>query len=836
MGKGARMKNTFHLYILGALITLSLIIILLTNAGFHIFSKKQIEKEISQHYQTYINLFSFYLERAISEEYRELETIANLLSAENYNREKVELLLSHKPSTKYLFILDREGLIKDTFPKSQDLLGIDLSYSPIFRSASKSNFSGPHVLLIDKRPYYVMSKLISEKIVLVFLDIPGINSILEIFKKQEIYAFVVNKMGSVLFHTDERVVNEGTNLSDLDFVKRGIYGVKELIEGEVKGDKYIFKAENIPSLNGVIFIGMPYYKAFFVILGLRKKMVLILLFSVILSIVISLILSGKLSKPIKEILKMIGKIKEGQYNVAPYKSGLEEFDIVSDNLSEMAKGIQDRELKLQKIFDASMDAIILSNSDGDVFDINDAGIKMFEYENKEEALKIKTWQVYQDISERIIILKELELEGYVKDFEVTFKRKNGEPFYALLSSSVVRDEKGGILFVVSFIKDITEKRKLQAQLFQAQKMESIGRLTGSIAHDFNNILSVILGSNQLIQLTAKDNPKIQRHTESISKGVERAKDFIRKLIVFTKSHAMEFKVYDINELIKEEIKILKPTLREDISIEFEPYDTALPVNLDRTQFTQILLNLTVNAIDAIPDGGMIKIVVEQKKFDADAIKIYPFAKVGEYVCISFTDTGTGISKNIIDKIFDPFFTTKPEGTGLGLATVYTIVKRHKGFINVYSEEQKGTTFRIYLPLSEQLDKVSEEKDEDISIEIRNVLIVEDNNEVRAVVEEMLKSMGINVLSFSDGFEALEKFKEIKDEIDLCLFDIVMPSIGGLDLSKKIREIKPDIKILFMTGYANNVVQINALIKEGMKILSKPFTISEFKKKISEIKN
>ena len=829
------MKKTFHLYILGALIILSIAIILLINAGFHFFSKKQIEDHILQDYKTNINLFSFYFERVISERYGDIEKIANFLSDKNYSREKIELILSREPCICYILLLNKDGTVKDTFPKKQELIGIDLSYSPFYKNAEKLKFSGPYIFLIDKHPYYVMSKVTSDKIVLAFLNIPGVNSFLEILKREDIYAFIVNQKGAVLFHTDERIVREGTNWSDLDFVKKGISGVKELIEGEIDGERYIFKAEKFPTLDGVIFIGMPYNKAFSVILILRAKMLLVLLFSVILSVAISLILSKVLLRPVKEILKMIQKIKEGNYNVTPYKSGLEELDIVSYNLSEMAKSIYYRELKLKKIFDSSLDAIVLSTADGHILDINDAGIKMFGFENEEEALKIKTWQLYENISQRLSFLKELESKGYVKDFEVIFKRRNDKNFYGLTSSTIVRDKNGGILFLVTTVKDITEKRKLQEQLFQAQKMESIGRLTGSIAHDFNNILSVISGSNQLIQMITKDNPQIQRHTENISKGVDRAKDFIKKLLVFTKNQPMEFKVYDLNELIKEEIKILKPTIREDISLEFEPFDKPLQVSLDRTQFTQLLLNLTVNSIDAMPQGGMIKIVVEPKKFDADSIRVYPFAKAGDYACISFTDTGTGIPRDIIDKIFDPFFTTKSEGTGLGLATVYSIVQQHRGFINVYSEEGKGTTFRIYLPLTEQLERVSEEKEQDIPIEIKNILIVEDNHEVREVVEEMLKSIGLNVISFSDGFEALEKFKEIKEQIDLCIFDVVMPSIGGVELYKKFSEIKPDVKILFMTGYANNVAHINDLIKEGMKILNKPFTISDFKKKISEIK-
>lgn len=417
---------------------------------------------------------------------------------------------------------------------------------------------------------------------------------------------------------------------------------------------------------------------------------------------------------------------------------------------------------------------------------------------------------------------------------MVFKKRDGTLFYGLLSSTLVRDEKGNILFIVSTIKDITEKRKLQQQLFQAQKMESIGRLAGSIAHDFNNILSVIYSSNQLIQMYSRNNPQIDKYTTSIAKGVEKARDFIRKLLAVSKRQPFEAKVYDLNEILREEIKILRPTIREDIDIDLKVSDKPLYVNIDRIQFTQIILNLTVNSMDAMPNGGEIVITTEEKSFEYEYFGKNQYVKGGNYACMSFSDTGIGIPEDIRDKIFEPFFTTKPEGTGLGLATVYGIVQQHNGFINVYSEVGKGTTFKIYFPLAESVEQKVDKDKEEIEIKARRILLVEDNEDLRSITEEILKKHGFEVYSFSNGMEVLERYEELRDLIDLCLFDIVMPSIGGFELYKRIKTINPNVKVLFMTGYANNLLQVQTILKEGQQIIHKPFGVEELKKKIREM--
>lgn len=833
------MKISFRNYIFGILIFVSILLIIFMNILVFVVSKNEMKEEKLKNYEMHIKNIEYYLDRFIEEKYRDIEALLvylNLSDFSNSNKKKVEAkrLLSLKPEIRYVLFLDKDGIIRDCIPYREDIIGIDLSNNPMLKWELDVKFHGPHISIIDKIPYYVISKSLPYGKILALINIPGINSLIETLKLHDYYTFIVNDKGLVLAHVDEEIVNQGINLSHYSFIKEGIAGRESLLDGEINEEKYIFLARKISKTNYTFFIGEKYEQALGSFYNLQEMLIYIFISFIFFVFLVSLIISQRFTKPVKRIIDTIERIKKGEYRVSQIKSNIDELEEISKTLSQMVQIIADRETKLRKIFESSADCIALVTKEGDILDINEEGIKMFGYSDKSEMLKIKTSQTYVDISDREKYLKKLEEKGYVKNFEVPLKKKNGEIFFSLISSSMVKDENGNILFIITTIKDITEKRKLQEQLFQAQKMESIGRLAGSIAHDFNNILSVIHGSNQLLQIYAKDNPQIEKYTSNITKGVEKAKDFIKKLLYFSKKQPFVFKTCDLNEIIKEEIKLLKPTIREDITLELKTLDYPLFVNLDRSQFTQIFLNLTVNAMDAMPEGGQIKIETEEKNFEYEHIKNYPFVKAGSFACIIFSDTGIGIPKEIMDRIFEPFFTTKPEGTGLGLATVYGIVQQHKGFINVYSEEGKGTTFRIYLPLLKASDHVIENEGKEIDINIRKILLVEDNDDVRAVIEEILRTNGFEVYSFANGLEALNRYNEIKDTLELCLFDIVMPSIGGFELYKKIREIKPDIKVLFMTGYADNLTQIHTILKEGQQIINKPFSIAELKKKIKEM--
>lgn len=833
------MKKTFKFYTFLTLISTSILLIFFINIIIFIIAERQMKEEKSRDYETTIKTVSYYIDRIIEEKDKDLNTVLGYLnSADNLENKKRQLknFLSINPEIQYILIIDSKGIVKYIFPINDAIVGIDLSKHPVLNNLEKGKFYGPLVSVIDKKPYYVISRKLPDKFILFLIDIPEINSLVETLKIQGYYAFIVDQNGLAIAHVNDEIVKQGLNLSHYDFVKKGIKGTEEIIEADMDGKKYVLLARKIPQTEYTFFIGHEYYEALSSFYILRGKIIYIILLIIILSLPISLFISRRFTNPIKDIISMIENLKKGDYKISKTKSDIEELEKISEAIYEMAKTISDREIKLRKIFEASTDAIVISTFEGNILDFNDAAAKMAGFKDRNEVppdLKTDLFY-YNDVSDRNFILNKLAEKGYIENLEVTFKKRDGTLFYGLISSSLVKDEENRPFFIVSIIKDITDKRKLQEQLFQAQKMESIGRLAGSIAHDFNNILSIIHGSNQLIQMYTKNNPQIERYTLSITKGVEKARDFIKKLLAFSKRQPFIPKIYDLNEIIKEEIKLIKPTIREDITLELNTSDSPLLVNLDRTQFTQIILNLTVNAIDAMPDGGKIIISTEAKQFEYEHKKIYPFIREGSFACINFSDTGIGIPEQIKDKIFEPFFTTKPEGTGLGLTTVYGIVQQHNGFITVYSEEGKGTTFRIYLPLSISVEKSQEEHEDDSEISIRRILLVEDNEEVRTIVEEMLKIHGFEVYSFSNGLEALNKFKELSNIIDLCIFDVIMPSIGGFELYKKIKGIKPDIKVLFMTGYTDNLSQIQTIIKEGQQIINKPFSISELKKKIKEM--
>ncbi|MEJ5228302.1 ATP-binding protein [Thermodesulfovibrio sp.] len=833
------MKIKFRNYLFGTLIIFSILLIVILSILTFFVSEDVIKNEKLRDYETSANTITYYLDRFIEEKRKDIDLIFSYTkSTENFaiNRKEAEKLLLIKPEIKYVLILDKKGIVIDSIPNLEDIIGLDLSKTEVYRNRFNVKFYGPYISIIDKKPYYILSKSIGNREIIALINIPGINSLIETLKSLGYYAFIVDTKGQALAHVNEEIVQEGMNLSGYEFIKEGINGKEGLLEGDIEGEKFIFLARKIPKTNYILFIGNKYSQALVGFRAFSERLIFIFLLLIVMAFLISLIISKKFTNPISKIISFIETLKAGQYKVSKINSDIEELEEISKALYNMSQTLADREIKLKKIFEASKDAIAISTLDGELLDFNEAAVKMFGYQNTEEIVQnLRVDSIYyNDLSDRDFILRELKEKGSVENYEVLFKKKDGSLFYGLISSSLVRDEEGKPLFIVSTIKDITEKRKLQEQLFQAQKMESIGRLAGSIAHDFNNILSIIHGSNQLIQMHIKNDPQIERYTSNITQGVEKARDFIRKLLSFSKRQPLMTKIYDLNEILKEEVKLLTPTLREDISVELKTTDFPLLVNIDRTQFTQILLNLAINSIDAMPSGGKITISTEEKVFEYEHTKKHPFVREGRFACLVFSDTGIGIPDEIKDKIFEPFFTTKPEGTGLGLATVYSIVQQHNGFINVYSEKNGGATFKIYLPLIKSSKDFSKEKEETVETGIKNILLVEDNKEVRGVIEEILRNNGYEVYSFSDGIEVISHFDKIKDKIEICLFDVVMPKIGGIELYEKLRKMKPDIKVIFMTGYANNILQIQNLIKEGQQIINKPFGIAELKKKIKEV--
>lgn len=379
--------------------------------------------------------------------------------------------------------------------------------------------------------------------------------------------------------------------------------------------------------------------------------------------------------------------------------------------------------------------------------------------------------------------------------------------------------------VLVLVRDITSHRVMEAALRQAHKMQAVGQLAGGVAHDFNNYLQAVRGFTELALEKIEKGHTVYGYLEEVARATERARLLVSQLLAFSRRQLMNPEPLDLNLVISSLLKMLDRLLGEHIRIDFIQGRHLGTVYADHSMMEQIMLNLCLNARDAMPDGGILTIETENVFINGEYCATHPWAAPGRYVLISVTDTGCGMPPEILEKVFEPFFTTKPEGkgTGMGLATVYGIVKQHNGLIHGYSEVGKGTTFKIYIPICERPAAHIENKIEGLaSGGTETILVAEDEDMVRTVAQKVLETAGYTVLTAQDGVEAVEMMKENPDRVDMLLLDVVMPRMGGKQAYEQIAAIKPDIPVLFTSGYTENAVHTNFVVKEGIELLQKPY--------------
>ena len=417
-----------------------------------------------------------------------------------------------------------------------------------------------------------------------------------------------------------------------------------------------------------------------------------------------------------------------------------------------------------------------------------------------------------------------------------------EALHQWYSISVYSPGQGYFVAVFDVITDRkraeVEKKKLQAQLLQAMKMEAVGRLAGGVAHDFNNLLTVITGySELLLQEIGKESP-MHREVEEIKRAGERAALLTQQLLAFSRKQIIEPKVVHLDHLVAEMHKMLSRLIGEDIALQATTGKSLGSVMIDPGQFQQILMNLVVNARDAMPDGG--KIVIETANVDLDEgySALHPYVNPGRFVMLSVSDSGKGMSAEVMDHIFEPFFTTKERGsgTGLGLATTYGIVKQAGGSIEVYSEVGTGTTFKIYLPRVEagEAQPENDGRQPDLPAGTETVLIVEDEGKLRELCVRILGRLGYKVLQAGNGTEAIAEAQGYGDRIDLLLTDVVMPGMNGNELATQLILHHPGMKVLFTSGYTENVISHHGVLAEGVSFIGKPYTLSALATKVREV--
>ncbi len=510
---------------------------------------------------------------------------------------------------------------------------------------------------------------------------------------------------------------------------------------------------------------------------------------------------------------------------------------------------QAMEQRFRTLFSAIEDVVFISTPEGRFIEINPAGAKLFGYPSVHALYQIDIGKdLYMNIADRQTYLEMIHSKGQIKDYEIAMKRLNGEKIIVQETSTVVRDRNGHITAFQGIIRDVTYKRQLEEQLLQAQKMESIGMLAGGIAHDFNNILTTVHGYAELMQMQMDPSDKFYNNVNSIIKGVKRSEDLIRQLLAFSRRQMIEPKVIELKKEITDLHSMLRRLISEDIRFDLELGDKPLHIKADRIQLQQILVNLVVNANHAIKKtksdrSHTIKIIIQELQLTEDTLTRYPGSKEGKFIVIAVNDSGVGMDEQTRRKIFEPFFSTKGEGegTGLGLATVYGIVKQNNGNIYVESAPGKGTTFKIFWPPSQDSQVTATKIETDVKFKQRSetILFVEDDINVRNLACNGLRAFGYEVFEAANGLDAIEVINRhnLRDRMDVLITDIVMPEMGGEDLAQFVYKLNPEIKILLCSGFSDSRITLdNTSQGNNHAFLAKPYTLKNLEKKIRSLVN
>jgi PAS domain S-box-containing protein len=507
-------------------------------------------------------------------------------------------------------------------------------------------------------------------------------------------------------------------------------------------------------------------------------------------------------------------------------------------LRSAQEGLRRSEINFRSLVTHAPYGVCRCDSGGILLDVNPAFVSMLGYASGAELVGRNLANLHSDTQQWFSLADYLRTLQKFQGLAADWARKDGSIINVRLSGRAFRDDRKTIFFEL-FAEDVTERRALEQQLRQAQKMEAIGRLAGGIAHDFNNLLMVISGYSEFLLDRIGPDPTLRGHAQEIANAAGRATSLTRQLLAFSRKQMLAPKVVDLNGVVTENLKMLTRLIGEDIDLVMVPGSDIGAVKADPGQIEQVIMNLAVNARDAMPQGGKLTIETANVTFDANYTRFHAAVKPGDYVMLAISDTGMGMDAETQTHIFEPFYTTKGlKGTGLGLSTVYGIIKQSEGYIWVYSEAGKGTTFKVYLPrlgeagLPQAMQPAAAQEQPGPGHE--TVLLVEDEENLRRLTRQSLGNQGYSVLDAADGTAAIRLSHAHKGPIHLLLTDVIMPGMNGRELANQISPNRPEMRVLYMSGYTENHIGHNGTLDEGITLLQKPFTLPALQAKVREV--
>ena len=664
-------------------------------------------------------------------------------------------------------------------------------------------------------------------------------------KKMRILAHSdIKKRGEILKEAEGNTLKksgDGTVVREISISKNKIFEIYTPI---------LFKGKSL----GSVFVGVN-QSVLLKAQSFARKRIFWLCASILLVAVIGVIgISILITRSIQELASGVEELEQGKWGRSLRVYSRDELGKLTESFNKMSRTIMEQQeevskytRQLQTLSENAPFGMVMIDKDGTFKYINPKFRELLGYDLN-DIPNGKTWfrKAYPDPTYRHHVISTWidDLEGFKsggkrpRTFTVTCKGGTEK----IINFIPVQLETGENLIACEDITELKraeeEKAVLQEQLRQSQKVEAVGCLAGGIAHDFNNLLTVIKGYSQLSSIELKEGDPLRGNIDEIQNAADRAASLTRQLLAFSRRQVMEMKVLDLNTLLRDLEKMLRRVIGEEIEMVIQLAEDLGRVRADVGQIEQAIMNLAVNAKDAMPSGGKLTIETTNVELDESYARSHVDVKPGHYVMFSVSDTGVGMTPEVRERIFEPFFTTKEKGkgTGLGLSTTYGIVKQTEGHIWVYSVQGKGTTFKIYFPrVNEPLEEIRKEVlKEELPRGNETILIVEDEEEVRKLTAKILERQGYGILETFNGDDALLACERCKGPIHLMLADVIMPGMSGSELAKLLKPLYPEIKILYMSGYTDNAIVRHGVLEKGVNYIQKPFTIEGLARKVRKV--
>ena len=654
-------------------------------------------------------------------------------------------------------------------------------------------------------------------------------------------AYIVDQNGRVIVHPNRSIVLMGTrfDVPEESSIMPGLSGEKSVVASEAVefGGQVMHFVTEIPSSEAFAYIN----KSIFII-GT------IMLVTLLGAIALVFIMVRQVIQPIESLARTAKEISNGDLSQTAQVENIYEFDDLAGAFNTMTGRLVETIQDLEKEMGFVENVIESLSHPFYVIDANDYTVKMANsaahFNRDQDPLKNKCHMLTHHADEPCggpdhpCTIEEIKRTGksVVLQHQHCHNSDTSPKTYEVYGYPIF-DKSGKITQVIEYNIDISEKTSLEEQLRQAQKMEAIGSLASGVAHDFNNLLTTILGYSELALMKIQEDDPQKDRLEAINEAGRKASDLTRQLLAFSRKQVLEMRTVNLNYLISNMTKMLGRLIGENIDMKMVLNTKSVNINADAGQIEQIVMNLAINARDAMPGGGNLTIETDTIELDEEYCQLHAEVTPGSYVMLTMTDSGHGMPSEVMEKIFEPFFTTKEKGTGtgLGLATVYGIIKQHKGQIYVYSELGKGTTFKLYFPEEKGAADEIAVREKIVMVKgTETILVVDDEPSIRKLVVDTLRPLGYNMIEAGNGDEAIAAFKNSDGKIDLLLTDVVMPGMSGRVLAETMLADRPDISVLYMSGYTDNVIAQQGVLDEGIFFINKPLVPSMLSRKVREV--